>query len=367
MDLAALKTTIDEHQSATAEVLQQTTKDLKALAGEVEKLELRLNRPGVAGMHRVAAGEIAAKAFASFIRKGREGLDLEELKSLQVADDTAGGYLAPEEFVRELLRNLVLFSPIRSIARVMKISGGSALLPKRTGGMTASWVPEVGQRPETTVAFAQNRYPVCELAAYIDVSNTLLDDAQFDVAAELAFEFAEEFGRAEQASFVNGSHPLQPTGFMTDSEIGYTPSGHASQITADGLIDLFHALKPAYRGAAVWLMNSATLGAVRKLKDPATGTYLLVETGLANSPATTILGRPVLEAADMPNIAGNAFPVVLGDFGQGYRVFDRVQLSVLRDPYSQAVNGMTRFHGRRRVAGGVGKAEAIRKLKIATA
>lgn len=113
-------------------------------------------------------------------------------------------------------------------------------------------------------------------------------------------------------------------------------------------------------------MNSATMGAVRKLKDGSTGTFLLMTSGIANAPATTLLGRPVVEAPDMPSIAGGAFPIAFGDFAAGYRIFDRVALSVLRDPYSQATNGMTRFHGRRRVAGGVGKPEAIRKLKIAT-
>lgn len=88
--------------------------------------------------------------------------------------------------------------------------------------------------------------------------------------------------------------------------------------------------------------------------------------GLNNTPVTTLLGRPIVETPEMPDIANNAYPVAFGDFSQGYRVFDRVSLSILRDPYSQATNGMTRFHGRRRVAGGVGKAEAIRKLKIAT-
>ncbi|WP_374634397.1 hypothetical protein [Ferrovibrio sp.] len=38
----------------------------------------------------------------------------------------------------------------------------------------------------------------------------------------------------------------------------------------------------------------------------------------------------------------------------------------MRDPYIQAAKGMTRFHCRRRVAAGVGKAEAIQKLKIST-
>lgn len=112
-------------------------------------------------------------------------------------------------------------------------------------------------------------------------------------------------------------------------------------------------------------MNATTLGSIRKLKD-GNGQYLLAMAGINNAPVTTLLGRPVIEMPDMPDISGGAFPVVFGDFMQGFRIFDRIALSILRYPYSQATNGMTRFHGRRRVAAGVGKAEAIRKLKIAT-
>jgi HK97 family phage major capsid protein len=260
---------------------------------------------------------------------------------------------------------VVLFSPVRALARVMTVSANAALLPKRTGGMTAGWVGETAARPETTVTFGQNRYEVRELAAYVDVSNAMLEDAAFDVASELAFEFAEEFGSAEGTAFVSGDGALKPLGLMQDAGLAYTPSGNASAITADGLIDLFHALAPVYRANGTWLMNAGTLAAVRKLKD-SQNRYLVDIGGLANAPATTLLGRPVVEATDMPDIGSNTFPVVFGDFAQGYRIFDRVALSVLRDPYSQATNGMTRFHGRRRVAAGVAKAEAIRKLKIST-
>mgnify|MGYP001809840520 FL=1 len=193
----------------------------------------------------------------------------------------------------------------------------------------------------------------------------MLEDSAFDVSSELAFEFSEEFGKAEGAAFVTGNGVLRPMGFMSDTGLSYTPSGSASAITADSLIDLFHAIAPAYRANGVWMMNSTTLAAIRKLKD-GTGNYLVLSAGLAGQVTTTLLGRPVVEAPDMADVAGNAYPVVFGDFSQGYRIFDRVALSILRDPYSQATNGMTRFHGRRRVAAGVAKAEAIRKLKIAT-
>lgn len=362
--LTEVRSAIDGLTTTVEQRIGAMEAGLTELRSRVDRTETVIRRPGAAPEQR-ADGEVETRAFGAFIRRGREAMGADEIRSLRVSDDTAGGYLAPDQFVTELLRNLVQFSPVRQVARVASTAAGAVLLPKRTGGMTASWVGETETRPETTVTFGQNRYPVAELAAYVDVSNSMLEDSAFDVAAELAFEFAEEFGKAEGTAFVTGNGVLRPMGFMSDTGLSYTPSGSTSAITADSLIDLFHALAPAYRANGVWMMNSTTLAAIRKLKD-GTGNYLVLSAGLAGQVTTTLLGRPVVEAPDMADVAGNAYPVVFGDFSQGYRIFDRIALSVLRDPYSQATNGMTRFHGRRRVAGGVAKAEAIRKLKIAT-
>ncbi|WP_245305964.1 phage major capsid protein [Bradyrhizobium sp. LTSP849] len=362
--IAKLNAAFDTKMTAFTGELKAANDNIAAEKKRADALELRLNRPGAAANdNKEPTAE--TKAFEKFIRRGPEAMG-EEVKSLRVSDNTAGGYLAPDQFNTELDRNVVLFSPVRQVARVLPTGSPAVLWPKRTGGMTASWVGETGPRTETTVTFGQSRYPVFELAAYVDVSNSMLEDSSFDVASLLSFEFGEEFGYEEGKAFVNGASALQPSGFMQDSGIAFTVSGTPTALTADGLLDLYHAVKTPYRANAVWGMNSATLGYVRKLKD-GQGNYLLSQSGIANVPITTILGRPVIEMPDMPDIgvAGN-FPVIFGDFQQGYRIFDRVSLSVLRDPYSQATNGMTRFHGRRRVAGGVGKVEAIRKLKCST-
>ena len=132
--------------------------------------------------------------------------------------------------------------------------------------------------------------------------------------------------------------------------------------TYDGLIDLFHAVPAAYRQLGAWMMNSTTVGAVRNWSVRPAIRCGLTCWRLATQ--ATIFGRPVIEAIDMPDIAANAFPVVFGNFNQAYRIYDRVSLTLLRDPFTQATNGLVRFHARRRVGGDVVKAEAIRKLKI---
>ena len=80
---------------------------------------------------------------------------------------------------------------------------------------------------------------------------------------------------------------------------------------------------------ASWL-NRATLAEVRKWKDN-TGRYLAIDP--QDGAPAQLLGRPVVEAADMDDIGAGKTPNLFGDFA-GYRILDRVGLSVLHDPYS---------------------------------
>jgi HK97 family phage major capsid protein len=355
-----LRAAVERDRTATNERL---TTELRAVTERLAGIETRLNRPGAITEPPANETPIEQRAFAAFVRRGREVLSADEIRALRVSDDTAGGYLAPEQFVAELIRNLVEISPIRQLARVMPTSSGAVMMPKRTGTLTASWTGETEDKPETQPAYGQVEIPVNESSCYVDVSNQLLEDAAIDIAAELALDFAEEFGRLEGLAFVSGNGVKKPEGFMVNAGVQSVANGHATELRADGLIDLMHALPEFYRSRGSWTMNGSTIGAVRKLKTT-DGQYLWRES-LAEGNPPTILGRPVVEANDMPDIGGGTFPIAFGDFMQAYRIVDRITLAVLRDPYSVATKGLVRFHARRRVGGQTVKAEAIRKLEMA--
>lgn len=340
---------------------------LQAVAERVDKIEeiltrneIRSQRPGA---QTKAEEGIEARAFTGFVRRGREALAVDEVRALVVADDTAGGYLAPAEFQKELLRNLVEVSPVRQAARVSSTAAGSVILPKRSAAPTASWVGETEDRPETAPAYGQVEIFVHEAAAYIDVSTKLLEDSALNVTNELAFDFAEEFGRIEGLAFLKGDGVKKPRGLMAHGDVASVPNGHATNLASDALINLMHALPAFYRNRGAWLMNAGTIGTVRKLKTGG-GDYIWRD-GLADGNPPTILGRPVIEAPDMDAVADGTYPILFGDIQSAYRIVDKVAVSILRDPYSQATKGLVRFHARRRTGGDVVKAEAIRKLKMA--
>lgn len=344
--------------------LKAANDNIALVTKRLETAETALARPAIIGK---AANDneptIERKAFESFLRHGAERMPTEEVKALVVSDDTRGGYLAPAEFTTEIIKNLVEISPVRQAARVGSTSASSVILPKRTGKPTATWVGETETRSETQSTYGEVEIQINEMAAWVDVSVQLLEDAAINVESEVAMDLAEEFGRLEANSLLVGNGVKKPMGILAAAGITEINSGAATSLTADSLITLMFNTPAFYRNQGAWMMNGTSLGAVMKLKDTS-GQYLWQPSIQAGQPST-LLGRPVVEAVDMPDIAAGATPILFGDFNRGYRIYDRVAMSMLRDPYTQATTGKVRFHARRRVGADVVLAEAMRKLKIA--
>ena len=329
------------------------------LIERLDQIEAKMNRPGDQEKKDGPTDEM--KAFAAYLRHGDRA---EEVKTLQVGVDPQGGYLAPNEMSTEMIRNLVQFSPIRSIASVRSTSAPAVSYPKRTGITNGKWKGELQAQEASEPAFGQAEIPTQELNTYVDISNQLLADSGGAAEAEVRLALAEDFGQKEGLAFVSGNGVLAPEGFLTNADVAYTANGHATTLAAEPLITLMYALPAIWRNRGTWVMNGTTLATIRKLKD-GQNNFLWQPSYQAGQPET-LLGRPVVEAVDMPDIASGAFPIVFGDFTTAYRIVDRLAMSVLVNPYLLATNGITRIHATRRVGGAVLQAGAIRKLKMAT-
>jgi len=350
----------DVNQKLT--IAEQNAEQIKE---QVSKIETMVTRPD-SGFESKQVDDYL-NAFDSYCRKGLEGLQPDEKKALTVSNDSTGGYLAPPEYVRELLKTITEISPIRSIARVRSTGARSIQIPKRDGQFSAQWVSESGTRSETTgYTVGLEELPAHEMYALVDISEQDLEDTVFDLEAEMQSEFAEQFAKAEGNAFVVGDAVGKPHGFMDHSGVGHVVSGSASAVTADGLISLVHNIKSDYTRNGTFVFNRATLASIRKLKDTA-GQYVF-QTGmmLGGNMVNTILGHPYVEATDMPSEGSNTFPVAFGDFRRAYMIVDRVNLAVLRDPFTQATTGNVRYIARKRVGGQVVQKEAINKLKCST-
>lgn len=329
-----------------------------------DRVETIARRPGAATEQR-QENDIEVRAFSTYLRSGREALGADEIRSLHISDGTAGGFLAPSQFSAELLKNVVNVSPIRALATVTAITGSELILPKMTGTSTAQWVSETGTRPNSEPTFGQVSIVPAEAAVYIDISRRLLEDAGVNVEAEVSAMLATDFSRLEGAAFVAGDGVGKPRGIVVHPDLPVLVNGHATTLNPDKLIALMYAVKPAHRSRGAWMMNGASIAAVRSLKSSTSGEYMFKES-LADGVPATLLGRPVYEVADLDDVASDKLPILFGDWATGYRVVDKVGLSILSDPYSQATNGLVRLHARRRVGGEFVMPEAVMALKMAT-
>ena len=227
---------------------------------------------------------------------------------------------------------------------------------------SASWIDEEGAFPESDDAFSQVSIGAYKLGTMIKVSDELLNDSVFDLESYIATEFTRRIGAKEEEAFFTGDGKGKPTGILAaagGAEVGVTTAG-AAAITADEVIDLFYSLKSPYRKNAVWVLNDATVKAIRKLKDNQ-GQYLWQPSLVAGTP-DMILGRPVKTSAYMPVAAAGAKTIAFGDFGY-YWIADRQGRSFKKLSELYAATGQVGFLGSQRVDGKLILSEAIKVMQ----
>ncbi len=340
----------------------------------LERLALEQSRPAIGDDPRRTDPEHKS-AWGAYLRKGDDGgIARLDLKSVNVGTEAQGGYVAPPELDRLIEQRLTASSPMRQIASVRQTSATVFRKPVSLG-TTSAWAAETGSRTETTAPTLDLlEFPAAELYAMPAATQTLLDDAYADIDEWLADEVEASFSAQESTAFVTGDGSGKPKGFLSYDmiadashawdKIGFILSGGAGAFAAsnpaDKLIDLVYALKSQFRANARFVMNRRTVSAVRKLKD-SDGNYLW-RPGAAGE-AASLLGYPVTEIEDMPDIAANSFSVAFGDFRRGYLIVDRQGARVLRDPYS--LKPYVLFYTTKRVGGGVQNFDAIKVMKFA--
>ncbi|WP_281300806.1 MULTISPECIES: phage major capsid protein [unclassified Iodidimonas] len=357
--------------------------EMDRLQAQVEGLSVASNRPalGLGGAVVAAGGEHKSAFLGGYVRKGLER-DLAQLeaKALNTGIPAEGGYAVPLEIDHLIEQRLKDLSPIRSIASVTQIGSANYRKLIAKTGPASGWVGESDPRSETTSPdFAEVAPPLGEIYANPAATQSMLDDAFFDVENWLATELAQEFAQKEGAAFINGDGINKPKGFLTGAtsasgdasrafgSLQHVATGNAGAFPAsdpsDILFDLMHSLKAGYRAGAQFVLNSASLNIIRKFKD-ADGDYLW-RPGLAQGQSSTLLGFPVVEAEDMPAIGPDSLSVAFGNFARGYLITDRMGTRILRDPYSN--KPFVHFYTTKRVGGGVINSDAIKLLKFAIA
>lgn len=362
--------------AADIEIYEKMETDVVNLGKEIDRLERQqamdlefakpINTPITekpAGLPEAKTGRGSDEYSQSFWNAMRnKSLSFEITNALQIGSDSEGGYLVPDEFERTLVEGLEEENIFRTLAKVITTASGDRKIPVVASKGSASWIEEEGATPESDDSFGQVSISAYKLGTLLKVSEELLNDSVFNLEAYIAKEFSRRIGAKEEEAFFIGDGLGKPTGIFNatgGAEEGLTAAS-STAITVDEIMDLYYSLKSPYRKNANFILNDATIKAIRKLKD-GNGNYIWQPSITAGTP-DTILNSPVKTSSYVPTIAAGAKTIAFGDFSY-YWVADRQGRSFKRLNELYATTGQVGFMATQRVDGKLILPEAIKVLK----
>lgn len=353
---------------AQEEKNQAKLKEIQAKAAKTEELEEKMNsleadlKRGIGGEEKQAKTQ-ELKGFEALLKKGLVNTrGSEEFKYLRSDNNEDGGYLAPYEYMNEIIKKITEISPVRSVARVIPTSSKEVRIPKRTGLVSGGWVGEGQTASQSNSTYGDETLRAEKMMVYTDITLELLRDAAFDMRREITSDIAEDFAKLEGAAFVNGNGVNKPEGLLSNADVGFTVSGNATGLTADCLYEVQGEIPTGYN--LTWMFNRKTLHKhIRTLKD-GQGQYLFQPNLGSSDMPNTVAGLPYVLANDMPDVGAGLFPIIVGDYRKAYYIVDNQNIEFLEDPYTQATSGKRRFIVFKRTGGQVVLSEALKKIKI---
>jgi HK97 family phage major capsid protein len=309
-------------------------------------------------------------AFASYLASGAENA------VMQVDVQDRGGYLAPPQYVADLLTELDDMMWIRRLANVRTpTTAPSVKFNRRTARVrTFVWGTELSAPvADANASIGQYELAPSPMTGEVEVSNDLLAASGPAVDSFVRSEMAWDAGDVEEFAFLYGNGARKPIGLFFPSDDGIPLSRDVSGAinTPDTFLNAKYSLKESYlRSTALrWLFSRAAVRDLSKLKD-STGQPLWLVSNREGQP-DTFCGVPTVmsEYAPVPANTNGQFATgeyfgMIGDF-KGYDIQDSLEMAIQRltDSY-YARRNMTGFIARRRVDGKVRWPNAFARVKL---
>ncbi len=215
----------------------------------------------------------------------------------------------PVSFLDRVFSLARLVGPMLETSEVIQRTSGESLrIPVLTAYGTAAQYAAGSAIADTEPTFSSILLSPYKQAGLVPIANELIADAGFDLEGTIAEAMGNSIGFQVNNLATVGTGSTQPTGIVNAAGSGVAST--ATALAADDLIGLAYSLDGAARRlpGVGWMVNTATLGAMRKLKD-GDGSYLFNPT--VGGP-DTFLGYPVFENPAMAAVGSGVKSVVFG-------------------------------------------------------
>lgn len=356
----------------TKSTIEKINAELTDVKNKIADLATKANRmPNANGQAPMSDEQKAAqKSFFKYMREGKSGLAPDERKAL--VEDATGQIIVPEALDSEIYRALPGLTIMRQLA-TSRPTASDRVRRRSMTEVTTGW-----GKLETTAAtlgdFESTLVPsddwiyVEDALGLTKIGEDELEDTDVNLTALIQDSFARAYAELEDTAFMIGTGHAnnQPEGILNGSVVSRFNTGAVGTFTADDLIKIAYAVPAQYRKNGSYIVNSQIELLMRLFKDASTGQYLWQPSLQAGTPAT-FNGRPVYNQDDVDGTVANGNDIaVFGDVQAGYRIIDRKGGAVTRINELYIEDGLIGFKYKRRVGGGVVRANALKVLRVAS-
>ena len=260
----------------------------------------------------------------------------------------------PVAFLDRVYNLARLVGPYLETSEVFQRDSGEDLrIPVLTGFASATEKAAGSAIDESEPTYSSILLQMSKQGFITKLANELITDAGFDIEANIAEQAGNAIGTRANAVIHAAVTAVAGSGVT---------AGTTNAITADELIDLQFSTDGAVRmlPGAGYMVNTSTLGAIRKLKDN-DGRYILDV--VAGGPST-ILGMPVIENPAVASIATGEKAVFFGHWPSVKVSTTGLEVAVSTDAYF--ANDITGYRFTYRLGAGVANgASHIKYLELA--
>lgn len=282
---------------------------------------------------REAKIELATREIAGQVRPTEKAvtLDADVIRAMSRGDvkghtfeqrditKASTGAPVPTSFYNQVIEQARLVGPMLETSTALRTAGGENLqIPSQAGWSTAAITSEGAAISESDPTF--NSFITLSAYKYsfiVQLSRELIEDSGVDILSFLAVQTGNALGFKVNNDLTVGTGSSQPNGIVTAASSAVTGTTSGPVFSADDLITLAYALDGSARRlpGVGWMMNTASLGVVRKLKDN-NGAYVF-------SPALAdgndrVLSYPVFENPAMASNASASKSVIFGHLPSYY-------------------------------------------------
>ena len=256
--------------------------------------------------------------------------------TMSTTTGSEGGFTVQTDVAKTVQDALKLYGGVRLVADVFTTEQGNPLAYPTSDGTTEEG-EQIGEN--TTATGADPVFGTVALNVYkysskvVAVPFELLQDSSVDIEAFVAQRLAQRIARIQNRKFTLGTGTSEPRGVVTAAAAGKVgTTGQTTSIIYDDLVDLQHAVDPAYRALGCqFMLNDNSLKVIRKIKDTQ-GRPIFVpgyEQGNPKGAPDELLGTPIVLNQHMADMAASAKSVLYGYF-KAYKVRDVMQYTLFR-------------------------------------